>query len=129
VRLMIVDDRRDVRHLLRAIVEDAPEDVVVVGEADGAYAALEAIAGVDPDVLVLDAFMPDLNGLEVAPLILDRRPDQTIVLFTGIVDDEVCKRAEEIGIAVCLSKEDLEEIPGVALRLATRSSGGSAGPA
>jgi DNA-binding NarL/FixJ family response regulator len=121
VRLMIVDDRRDVRHLLRAIVEEAPEDIVVAGEADGAHAALAAIDGIDPDVIVLDAFMPDLNGLEAAPLILERRPGQTIILFTGMVDDEVCTRAEEIGIAACLSKEDLEEIPRVAVRLATRS--------
>ena len=129
MRLMIVDDRKDVRDLLRAIVDDAPEDIAVVGEAEGAYAALAAIDAIDPDVLVLDAFMPDLNGLDAAPLILGRRPGQKIVLFTGMVDDEICRRAEEIGIAACLSKEDLEEIPRVALALATRSSGGNAAPA
>ena len=49
VRLMIVDDPESVRELLRAIVEDAPDDVVLSGEADGAEAALATIDGVDPD--------------------------------------------------------------------------------
>ena len=118
VRLMIVDDHESVRELLRTIVEDAPEDVVFAGEADGAEAALEAIDRVDPDVVVLDARMPDVGGLEAAPLILERRPGQKILLCSAIVDAEVCERAERAGIAVCVSKDDLEEIPRVAFELA-----------
>jgi hypothetical protein len=45
---MIVDDHEDVRFLIRAIIEDATEDVVVVGEADGVRAALESIDALDP---------------------------------------------------------------------------------
>lgn len=118
VRLMIVDDRESVRELLRAIVEDAPEDVVVSGEADGAAAALEAIERVDPDVVILDAMMPELSGLEAAPLILERRPGQKILLCSAIVDNDVCDRAERAGIAACLSKDDLEAVPRVAFELA-----------
>jgi DNA-binding NarL/FixJ family response regulator len=115
---MIVDDHADVRHLLRAIVEDAPEDVTVAGEADGATAALEAIDRVDPDVVVLDATMPSMGGLEAAPMILERRPGQKIVLCSAFVDQETCDRAEAVGIAVCLSKDDLDAVPRVAWSLA-----------
>ena len=115
---MIVDDRADVRQLLRAIVDDAPEDVTVAGEADGVPAALETIDGVDPDVLVLDATMPELGGVEAAPLILERRPGQKMVLCSAFVDREVCERAERAGIAVCVSKDDLGAIPSVAFQLA-----------
>jgi CheY-like chemotaxis protein len=118
VRLMIVDDRADVRQLLRAIVEDAPEDVTVAGEADGVPAALAAIDRVDPDVLVLDATMPELGGLEGAPIILARRPGQKIMLCSALVDQETCDRAEAAGIAVCVSKDDMEAIPRVAFELA-----------
>jgi len=118
VRLMIVDDHEAVRELLRAIVEEAPEDVVVSGEADGAEAALEAIDRVDPDVVVLDALMPVVGGFEAAPLILERRPGQKIVLCSALVDAETCDRAERAGIAACLSKDDLEAIPRVAFELA-----------
>jgi two-component system, chemotaxis family, chemotaxis protein CheY len=118
VRLMIVDDRADVRQLLRAIVDDAPEDVTVAGEADGVPAALAAIDRVDPDVLVLDATMPDVGGLEAAPIILERRPEQKIMLCSAFVDQETCDRAEAVGIAVCVSKDDMEAIPRVAFELA-----------
>lgn len=118
VRLMIVDDHESVRELLRAIVEDSPEDVVVSGEADGAQTALDAIDRIDPDVVILDAVMPVVGGLEAAPLILERRPGQKILLCTAMVDDDVCDRAERVGIAACLSKDDLEAIPRVAFELA-----------
>ena len=118
VRLMIVDDHESLRELLRAIVEDAPEDVVVSGEAAGAQAALDAIDHVDPDVVVLDAVMPVVGGLEAAPLILERRPGQKILLCSAVVDAEVCDRAERVGIAACLSKDDLEAVPRVAWELA-----------
>ena len=118
VRLMIVDDHESVRELLRAIVADAPEDVVVSGEADGAETALEAIDRIDPDVVVLDARMPVVGGLEAAPMILARRPGQKILLCSAVVDTETCDRAEEAGIAVCVSKDDLEAIPRVAFGLA-----------
>jgi DNA-binding NarL/FixJ family response regulator len=118
VRLMIVDDHESVRVLLRAIVEDAPEDVVVSGEAEGAEEALATIDRVDPDVVVLDALMPVVGGLDAAPLILARRPGQKILLCSAVVDAEVCDRAERAGIAACLSKADLDAVPRVALELA-----------
>jgi DNA-binding NarL/FixJ family response regulator len=118
VRVMIVDDHADVRFLIRAIVEDADEDVVVAGEADGVRAALESIDAVDPDVVVLDAVMPVVSGIEAAPMILARRPDQKILLCSAMIDDEVREKAERAGIADCVSKDDMEAIPALAIRLA-----------
>jgi CheY-like chemotaxis protein len=119
---MIVDDHSDVRFLLRAIVEDSSEDIVVAGEADGVRAALESIDAVDPDVVVLDAIMPVVGGFEAAPMILARRPGQKLLLCSAHVDDEVRERAEAAGIAACVSKDDMESIPGVAVRLARGSA-------
>jgi|SRR3954449_5292196 DNA-binding NarL/FixJ family response regulator len=118
VRVMIVDDHADVRFLLRAIIEDAEEDVEVAGEADGARAALDAIDGVDPDVVILDALMPVVTGVDAAPLILERRPGQKIVLCSALVDDDLRDKAQRAGIAECVSKDDMEAIPGVAYRVA-----------
>src|SRR3954452_451945 len=118
VRVLIVDDHADVRFLLRAIVDDADEDVTVVGEADSVRAALESIDELDPDVVVLDAVMPVVGGIEAAPMILARRPGQKILLCSALVDDDVRDRAEQAGIAVCVSKDDMEAIPDIAARLA-----------
>jgi CheY-like chemotaxis protein len=122
VRVMIVDDHDDVRFLIRAIVEDAAEDVVVVGEADGVRAALESIDALDPDVVVLDSVMPVVSGIEAAPMILARRPEQKILLCSALVDDEVRAKAEQAGITDCVSKDDMDAIPGIVVRL-VRDSG------
>ncbi|HEX5620469.1 MAG TPA: response regulator [Solirubrobacteraceae bacterium] len=122
VRVLIVDDHEDVRFLIRAIIEDAAENVVVVGEADGVRAALESIDALDPDVVVLDAVMPVVSGIEAAPMILARRPGQKILLCSALVDDEVREKADQAGITDCVSKDDMEAIPGIAFRLA-RDSG------
>ena len=114
---MIVDDHEDVRFLIRAIVDDAAEDVVVVGEADGVHSALESIDELDPDVVLLDAVMPLVSGFEAAPMILARRPAQKILLCSALVDEEVRERAEQAGVSDCVSKDDMEAIPRIALRL------------
>ena len=62
--------------------------------------------------------MPVVSGIEAAPLILERRPGQKILLCSAVVDADVCERAERAGIAVCLSKDDLQAVPRVAWELA-----------
>jgi DNA-binding NarL/FixJ family response regulator len=115
---MIVDDHADVRFLIRAIIEDSGDDLTVAGEADGVRAALESIDSVDPDVVVLDAVMPVVGGIEAAPMILARRPAQKILLCSALVDEDVRARAEQAGITACVSKDDMDEIPAVVISLA-----------
>jgi DNA-binding NarL/FixJ family response regulator len=115
---MIVDDHADVRFLLRAIFDDADEDVTVAGEADGARAVLESIDEIDPDVVLLDALMPKVGGIDAAPMILARRPRQKILLCSALVDDDLREKAEAAGITACVSKDDMEAIPRIAMELA-----------
>jgi CheY-like chemotaxis protein len=117
VRTMIVDDHADVRFLIRMIVEEAGPPLEIVGEADGAEAALERLDEVAPDVVVLDARMPRIDGFEAAPLLLARRPGLPIVMCSALVDDEVRRRAREAGIRAVLSKDEFDRIPGVLLEL------------
>jgi CheY-like chemotaxis protein len=120
VRLLIVDDHADVRFLVRAIVDDAGLEVDVVGEADGVDAALDQLDATRPDVVVLDARMPRVDGFEAAPLLLERRPGLPIVLCSAWVDDAVRERATAAGIGTVISKDQFEEIPALALALARR---------
>jgi DNA-binding NarL/FixJ family response regulator len=120
VRALVVDDHADVRFLIRTIVADAEVGVEVVGEADGVDSALEQLDALAPDVVVLDARMPRVDGFEGAPLLLARRPKLPIVLCSAWVDDEVRRRAAAAGIREVLSKDQFEEIPGVILQLAGR---------
>jgi CheY-like chemotaxis protein len=121
VRTLIVDDHADVRFLIRTIVADAGLPVEVVGEADGVESALAQLDALGPDVIVMDARMPRIDGFEAAPLLLARRPDLPIVMCSAWVDDDVRRRAAEVGIRTVLSKDQFEEIPAVVLGVAGRA--------
>ena len=118
VRTLLVDDHADVRFLIRAIMEDAEEDVEVVAEADGVESALAQLDEVAPDVVVMDALMPRVDGFEAAPLLLARRPGVALVLCTGLVDDDVRRRAADAGIATVMSKDEFDDLPAAIVRAA-----------
>ncbi len=118
VRVLVVDDHADVRFLVRAILDDAGPEVEFAGEAACADEALAALETLEPDVVVLDARMPAVDGFEAAAMLLERRPGLPILLCSAIVDDAIRARAEATGIAACLSKDHFEAIPRVALELA-----------
>ena len=117
VRTLIVDDHADVRFLIRTIVQDAGPPLQVVGEADGVESALAQLDDLTPDVVVIDARMPRIDGFEAAPMLRARRPGLPILLCSGWVDDEVRRRAADAGIGAVLSKDQFDEIPAVVLGL------------
>jgi CheY-like chemotaxis protein len=97
-------------------------DLTVVGEATDGEEALEVWRQLDPppvpDVVVLDNRMPKLTGLEVAEEMLGQLPEQIVVLYSAFLDDTVRAEAKRIGIAACLSKGDIRELPATIKRLA-----------
>ena len=112
---LIVDDDLDMRLLVRLVIEMANEGLKVVGEAADGIEALEVFLALGPpevpDVVILDNRMPGLTGLEVAREIRARYPDQLVILYSAFLDREVRKEAEEIGISLCLSKNEIDSLP------------------
>jgi CheY-like chemotaxis protein len=117
---MVVDDQSDMRFLIRAYVEG--QGVDVVAEADGLDSALEQIDAAAPDVVLLDALMPMVDGFEAAPIIFERRPGVRIVLLSALVDDRVRAKAEALGIHACLSKDQFDRVAATVREVAGRSS-------
>ena len=115
--MLIVDDELDMRMLVRLVIEMANNGLTIVGEAADGAEALRVWRDLDgppvPDVVILDNRMPELSGLEVAQQILAERPGQLIVLYSAFLDDSVRAKAADIGITLCVSKHDLERLPGI----------------
>jgi len=110
---MVVDDRADVRLLIKLLAAEAGGDLEVTGEAAGADEALARLDAAAPDAVVVDAHMPGADGVECARRLLARRPGLAIVLCSGAVDAALRRRAAAAGIRACLSKDDLADLPRV----------------
>jgi DNA-binding NarL/FixJ family response regulator len=107
IRVLLADDHALVRHGFRRILEDDPE-IVVVGEAGGGAEAIELDQKLDPDVVVLDMGMPEINGLHAAIDILRRRPDRRILILSMHADEQYVRNALDAGVSGYILKNALE---------------------
>ena len=96
LRVFVADDVSDMRALVRFALEDAP-DMVVVGEAGNGADAVAGIGETRPDVVLLDLSMPDLDGLEVIPVVLAESPNTGIVVFSGFEAARMRGPTSELG--------------------------------
>jgi len=88
-RVLLVDDDALVRAGLRMILSAAP-DLEVVGEVADGRAAVAAVQGHQPDVVLMDIRMPDVDGITATSLVRQLPdPPQVIVLTTFHVDEYV----------------------------------------
>jgi DNA-binding NarL/FixJ family response regulator len=105
VRVLIVDDQALVRTGFRMILE-AEEEVEVVGEAaDGSEAVAEA-RRLQPDVVLMDVRMPELDGIEATRRLLgDGGVDAKVVMLTTFDMDEYVYEALRVGASGFLLKD------------------------
>jgi DNA-binding NarL/FixJ family response regulator len=102
LRTVLVDDHRLFRAGIRALLGTLP-DVSVVGEAEDGREALHLVQQQDPDVVLMDIMMPNLNGLDATARIVRSHPrTRVIVLSMNADEDSVLKtlRAGAIGYLV-----------------------------
>jgi YesN/AraC family two-component response regulator len=113
MRVLIVDDEEDMRALVRATIEIANEGLQVTAEAADGETAVNIVRTEHPQVVVLDHRMPGVSGLDTARRILKEHPDQAIVLFSSYLDHDVVNAAENLGVRVCLAKDEIRQLPEV----------------
>ena len=108
--------------LVRIAIEMANKDLEIAGEATNGTDALKVWREMNgppaPDVVILDNRMPGLSGMEVAQQILAERPEQLIVLYSAYLDANVRREAKELGIARCVTKDDVDKLASIVRELA-----------
>lgn len=110
LRLLIVDDHTIVRQGLIALLEDEP-DIQVVGQAGTGHEALALIEIRQPDVVLLDITLPDLNGLEVTRRIVRAWPRVRVLILTMHEEEAFFFEALRAGAAgYVLKGADSEEL-------------------
>jgi DNA-binding NarL/FixJ family response regulator len=93
VRVLVVDDQAVVRSATRSLLE-ATRDFEAVGEAASGIEALTAVDELDPDLVLLDVRMPDMDGVETAARILAAHRNTVVVLMSS--DPRAAPHAETV---------------------------------
>ena len=81
IKVMIVDDHPMVAEGIQSILESY-DDINVVGCLPNGRAAIESVAELDPDVILMDLNMPEIGGLSATEILLERQPDTRIVILS-----------------------------------------------
>lgn len=96
IRVMIVDDHAVVRSGLGAFLM-VFDDLELVAEAGSGKEALELVESKQPDVILMDLMMPDMNGAAATQAIRSRHPGIQVVVLTSFRDDDLVKGALQAG--------------------------------
>jgi NarL family two-component system response regulator LiaR len=104
IRLLIADDHAVVREGLRSLIATEP-GLMVIGEAENGAEAASLAAELDPDVILLDLVMPEMDGLEAIDTIRARDPDAHILILTSFDEDEKIFAAVKAGAMGYLLKD------------------------
>lgn len=105
IRVLIADDQSLFAENLATFLQNYAEDIEVVGIAPNGKAASELAAKLSPDVVLMDVFMPVLNGVEATRLILADNPEVKILILSTYDQDEYVRQALKFGAAGYLLKD------------------------
>jgi DNA-binding NarL/FixJ family response regulator len=102
--ILLVDDHKVLRQSMRALLMTEP-DFEVVGEAEDGRAAIESARQLQPDVVVMDIAMPQLNGLEATRRIIKEAPHAKVLVVSSYSDDKFVQELTEAGAVGYLLKQ------------------------
>jgi DNA-binding NarL/FixJ family response regulator len=105
LRILIADDHDVMREGTRAVIERQPGWEVCGVAATGREAVEQAFA-LEPDIVVMDMSMPELNGLDAAQQINRRLPRTEILIFTAHQTDELIREVFEAGVKSFIFKSE-----------------------
>ena len=103
IRIMIVDDHAVVREGTRQLLEKEP-GLAVVGEAGSGLTALELAGQLQPDQILLDLALPDVNGIEVARQLRQVAPHARVIVLSAYTNETYVRTALEAGAVAYLPK-------------------------
>jgi two-component system response regulator DevR len=103
-RIILVDDHEVVRLGLKALLERHP-NFEVVAEASTAREAVERVAALSPDVVVMDIRLPGGSGIEACQEIAEKYPATRVIMLTSYAEDEMLFSAIRAGAAGYVLKQ------------------------
>jgi DNA-binding NtrC family response regulator len=106
-KIMIVEDAEGIREMVGTFLQRAEYEPLPKANA---AELLASFSGEQPDVVLLDLGLPDINGMELLPKIKKQWPDTEVIILTGSGTDDKMKEAKKLGAYYFLAKPFDSEI-------------------
>jgi DNA-binding NarL/FixJ family response regulator len=103
IRVLVVDDHGLMVEAVRLAL-DREKDIEIVGDARTGGEVLPEVARRQPDIVLLDIRLPDIDGLTVLERLRARRPDVKVVMLSAIGEPAIARRALELGAVAYFDK-------------------------
>ncbi|NET00913.1 MAG: response regulator transcription factor [Sphaerospermopsis sp. SIO1G1] len=116
ITILLVDDQNLIRQGLRALLE-LESDLEIVAEAENGEIAIELVAELQPNVVLMDIRMPIMDGVAATKEINSRFPNTKVLVLTTFDDDEYVKAALNNGAMGYLLKDTPSEELAAAIRV------------
>ena len=97
IRLILVDDHKLFRCGIKSLFDES-EDICVVAEASCGKEGINKILAQNPDVVLLDLELGDINGLDLIEKVISQKPDIKFVILTSHINEHVINKAMKLGI-------------------------------
>ncbi|WP_305752421.1 response regulator transcription factor [Mammaliicoccus sciuri] len=97
IRVLFVDDHEMVRIGISSYLS-TQEDISVIGEAASGREGIEKAEELEPDVILMDLVMDDMNGIEATQHIKKHQPSVKIVMLTSFIEDNEVYQALDAGV-------------------------------
>jgi two-component system nitrate/nitrite response regulator NarL len=120
VRILVVDDHSLMRRAVREVI-DKEEGLEVVAEASTGQEAVDLAGQMQPDVVLMDADLPDCSGFDATGHVLDVSPQSRVIIFTGTHQEQLVFRAIQKGAIGYITKDVEPEALVHAIRCAARN--------
>ncbi|MBI4791142.1 MAG: response regulator transcription factor [Chloroflexi bacterium] len=110
IRVLIADDHQLVRQGISLLLDKA-EDIQIVGQARNGYEAVQMTSEALPDVVLMDADMPRLDGFEATRIIRSSGFPTQVIMLTMLSDENMQQKARQSGAqAYVLKNANREEL-------------------
>jgi two-component system response regulator (stage 0 sporulation protein F) len=108
VKLLIVDDQKGIRQLLREVFSESGYDIETC--ANGSR-ALELVAEFEPDLVLMDIKMPGLSGIDALRRLRDAGDKRHVIMMTAYGEQHYVDEAQALGVANFINKPfDIDEL-------------------
>lgn len=113
-RILIADPGENFRNLLAEVIE-AEEDMEVVGKAGDGVEAMELVAKLEPDVLLLDLVLTKLDGLSLMQKLLSEGYNPITIVVSGFFNERIVSECSELGVCYFMPKPC--DVPALLIRI------------